>query len=74
MNLVTACGSCNARKADRSPKKAKMPLVYLPYFKNHFCYALTESKARCLARTETVDIVRDRIAEAEQAGNRQTVS
>lgn len=32
--------------------------------------ALTESEARYLARTATVDTIRDRIAEAEQAGNR----
>ena len=36
MNLVTACGSCNARNADRSPEQAKMPLVYLPHFPNRF--------------------------------------
>lgn len=36
MNLVSACGSCNARKADRSPEQAKMPLVYLPYVPNRF--------------------------------------
>ena len=31
MNLVTACGPCNGRKADRTPEEAGMPLVYLPY-------------------------------------------
>lgn len=39
----------------------------------HFAHgfdALTESEARYLARTETADTIRDRIAEAEQAGNR----
>jgi len=36
MNLVSACASCNARKADRSPEQAKMPLVYLPYVPNRF--------------------------------------
>ena len=36
----------------------------------HTFDALTESEARYLARTETADIVRDRIAAAEQAGNR----
>ena len=36
MNLVSACGTCNARKADRSPEQAKMPLVYLPYVPNRF--------------------------------------
>ena len=30
-NLVSACRSCNARKADRSPEEAGMPLYYLPY-------------------------------------------
>lgn len=39
----------------------------------HFAHsfdALTESEARYLARTETADTIRDRIAEAEQTGNR----
>lgn len=31
MNLVAACGPCNARKANRRPDEAGMPLVYLPY-------------------------------------------
>lgn len=31
MNLVSACGACNARKAARTPEEAGMPLVYLPY-------------------------------------------
>ena len=31
MNLVTACGPCNHRKADRTPDEAGMPLLYLPY-------------------------------------------
>jgi hypothetical protein len=34
---------------------------------------LTESEARYLARTETADTIRDRIAEAEQTGNRPAV-
>jgi hypothetical protein len=36
----------------------------------HTFDALTESEARYLARTPSADIVRDRIAQAEQAGNR----
>lgn len=39
----------------------------------HFAHsfdALTESEARYLARTETADTIRDRIAAAEQTGNR----
>jgi hypothetical protein len=36
MNLVTACGYCNARKAARTPEEAGMPLVYLPYVPNRF--------------------------------------
>lgn len=31
MNLVAACRPCNARKADRRPEQARMPLLYLPY-------------------------------------------
>ena len=43
----------------------------------HFAHrfdALTESEARYLARTETADTIRDRIAAAEQAGDGATLS
>lgn len=30
MNLVSACGACNARKAARTPEEARMPLLYAP--------------------------------------------
>lgn len=36
MNLVTACGACNGRKADRTPEEARMPLLYLPYVPSRF--------------------------------------
>ena len=42
----------------------------------HFAHAfdaLTESEARYLARTETADTVRNRIAAAEKAGNCATL-
>ena len=29
-NVVTACGPCNNRKADKTPAEAKMPLMNLP--------------------------------------------
>ena len=31
MNVVTACTSCNHRKAGRTPEQAHMPLLYAPY-------------------------------------------
>lgn len=31
MNLVTACGGCNARKGARRPEEAGMKLLYVPY-------------------------------------------
>jgi len=34
-NLVTACKKCNHKKADRTPREAKMPLVYVPYVPNY---------------------------------------
>jgi len=40
----------------------------------HTFDALTESEARYLARTETVDTIRDRIAAAQQAGDRTAIS
>lgn len=36
MNLVTACGACNGRKAARTPEEAGMPLLYAPYVPNRF--------------------------------------
>jgi hypothetical protein len=31
MNVVTACKTCNHRKANRTPEQARMPLLYAPY-------------------------------------------
>ena len=45
MNLVTACGACNARKADRTPEEAGMPLVYLPYVPSRFEAFLLEGRS-----------------------------
>ena len=44
MNLVTACGVCNGRKADRTPEEARMPLVYLPYVPSRFEGFLLEGR------------------------------
>ena len=44
MNLVTACGLCNGRKADRTPEEAGMPLVYLPYVPSRFEDFLLEGR------------------------------
>jgi hypothetical protein len=44
MNLVTACAACNARKADRTPEQAGMPLVYLPYVPSRFEAFLLEGR------------------------------
>ena len=44
MNLVTACGGCNGRKADRTPDEAGMPLVYLPYVPSRFEDFLLEGR------------------------------
>lgn len=34
MNIVAACRGCNARKADRTPEEAGMPLLFVPYIPN----------------------------------------
>lgn len=44
MNLVTACGACNGRKACRTPEEAGMPLVYLPYVPSRFEAFLLEGR------------------------------
>lgn len=33
-NAVTACRSCNTKKANQSPERAGMPLLYVPYAPN----------------------------------------
>ena len=33
-NIVTACKSCNQKKADRTPSEANMALLYVPYQPN----------------------------------------
>lgn len=44
MNLVTACAECNARKANRTPEEAGMPLLYLPYVPTRFEAFLLEGR------------------------------
>lgn len=44
MNLVTACAACNARKANRTPEEAGMPLLYLPYVPTRFESFLLEGR------------------------------
>ncbi|MEK8032526.1 HNH endonuclease [Ideonella sp. DXS29W] len=44
MNLVTACGACNGRKAARTPEEAGMPLLYLPYVPSRFEDFLLEGR------------------------------
>jgi hypothetical protein len=45
MNLVTACAWCNARKANRTPDEAGMPLLYLPYVPSRFEGFLLEGRS-----------------------------
>ena len=44
MNVVTACRSCNERKSDRTPEKAGMELVYLPYVPNRAEYLILTNR------------------------------
>ena len=34
MNVVTACRHCNEKKGNRTPEKAEMELLYMPYIPN----------------------------------------
>jgi 5-methylcytosine-specific restriction endonuclease McrA len=36
MNVVAACIECNTRKANRTPERAGMQLLYAPYSPNHY--------------------------------------
>ncbi|MBS0319594.1 MAG: HNH endonuclease [Proteobacteria bacterium] len=44
MNLVTACASCNSRKANRTPEESGMPLLYMPYTPSRFEDFLLEGR------------------------------
>jgi len=44
MNTVIACGPCNAKKANRTPEEAGMPLVYLPYIPSRWEDFLLEGR------------------------------
>lgn len=44
MNLVSACGSCNVRKSNRTPEEARMPLLYLPYVPSRHEHFLLSSR------------------------------
>lgn len=44
MNLVSACGTCNGSKANRTPEEAGMPLLFLPYVPSRFEQFLLEGR------------------------------
>jgi len=44
MNVVTACRSCNEKKSDRTPERARMELVYLPYVPNRAEYLILTNR------------------------------
>ncbi|MDP2239115.1 MAG: HNH endonuclease [Burkholderiales bacterium] len=44
MNVVTACRACNERKSDRTPERAGMELVYLPYVPNRAEYLILTNR------------------------------
>ena len=44
MNLVTACWSCNHRKANRTPEQAGMKLVYVPFIPNRHEYLILKNR------------------------------
>ena len=75
---VSLTGKPHSSKLALSPERlqelrvkhgAELENWWIEHFAHGFD-ALTESEARYLTRTETVDTIRDRIAEAEQTGNR----
>jgi len=49
MNVVTACQSCNWRKADKSLDEVKMNLLYLPYIPNRYEDFLLQAGKRIIA-------------------------
>ena len=45
-NLATSCRACNARKDDRTPEEAKMPLLALPFEPDMASYLLLLASGR----------------------------
>jgi 5-methylcytosine-specific restriction endonuclease McrA len=43
-NVVTACRSCNNKKADKLPQEANMELLYLPYQPNRFEHFILQNR------------------------------
>lgn len=43
-NIVTACGTCNQRKAGRTPAQARMELLYVPYKPNRFEWLILKGR------------------------------
>jgi hypothetical protein len=67
MNLVTACGACNGRKANRTPEQARMPLVYLPYVPSRFEAFLLEGRH---IRADVHDWLAARLPRSSRLGSR----
>jgi hypothetical protein len=44
MNVVTACRSCNQRKAGRTPEQARMLLLFAPYVPNKAEYLILSNR------------------------------
>ncbi|MHB1666049.1 HNH endonuclease [Thiomonas sp.] len=49
MNVVSACTACNARKDNRTPEEANMPLLAVPFAPNHAEYLYLRASGRILA-------------------------
>ena len=58
-NVVTACRPCNVRKGNRTPEKARMPLLAIPYIPNWAEY-LALSNRKILA--DQMDFLRARFS------------
>jgi len=43
-NVVTACKSCNNKKADRTPEQANMPLLAIPFQPNYAEYVYLQGR------------------------------
>lgn len=43
-NCVTACGQCNRNKGNRTPEKARMPLLAVPYAPNRAEYLILSNR------------------------------
>lgn len=58
-NLVSACLTCNQRKAGRTPQQAHMELLYVPYKPNRFEWLILSNRS---ILADQMEFLRERVS------------